>query len=416
MVSAVIHVVIFVAAIGYVTVRAVDELVAGVFWPRVLLGYFARGLLIVVLLGLSGLLSVLGLNLLLGGISAVVLAMVLNRRARVQRDALLNLLAMAGERGIALEPVLHAYGAECRGAFGRRVEKLATRLGQGAPLAESLAVWPRLVPDQAVCAARLGTEVGQLGRSLRVAVEVTQSRAAIAHRLMSVAWLVFWPLVMLAVTFTFTSKFLYPRIQQILDDFDMPAPASASWLFGLGNQPWFNVGLGLALLGLMVLLFYAVLAYIGWVPLALPWGSKLFARFESTYVLRHLALVCEARQPLPRGLALLANSYPTSWVRRRLRRAQERIEAGAKWADALAETGLVTAHEVTLLRAAERAGNLPWILRLTAATGERRLTYRILSICQLLVPLLIILVGLAVFVLAASLFVPLVEIIKAQAE
>jgi type II secretory pathway component PulF len=65
-----------------------------------------------------------------------------------------------------------------------------------------------------------------------------------------------------------------------------------------------------------------------------------------------------------------------------------------------------------VLEAAERAGNLSWALRELAEGSERRLGYRMQALAQVLFPLIVILIGGIVFLLAVAYFSPLIRLVE----
>jgi type II secretory pathway component PulF len=67
------------------------------------------------------------------------------------------------------------------------------------------------------------------------------------------------------------------------------------------------------------------------------------------------------------------------------------------------------------LKTAERAGNLPWILRQIAVRREKRAVYRLASALQVMYPVVILLLGSFVGFFVISLFIPLVKLIEGLA-
>jgi type II secretory pathway component PulF len=116
---------------------------------------------------------------------------------------------------------------------------------------------------------------------------------------------------------------------------------------------------------------------------------------------------------LPEGLAALARSYPKRDMRRRLDRAASDVNSGLDWCESLRRHGLAGQPELAVLRAAQRVGNLPWALAEMADSVRRRLAYRVQAACQLLFPLIVVLMGLMVMFVVVALFMPLVALIQA---
>ena len=112
-------------------------------------------------------------------------------------------------------------------------------------------------------------------------------------------------------------------------------------------------------------------------------------------------------------LGTLAEYHPSGWVRERVGRVLQDVRKGADCWKSLRDHGLIRPADAAVLEAASRVGNLPWALRETAESGERRLGYRLQLWLQLLFPAVVLAMGGLVCVLVTAFFLPLVTLIEA---
>jgi type II secretory pathway component PulF len=91
------------------------------------------------------------------------------------------------------------------------------------------------------------------------------------------------------------------------------------------------------------------------------------------------------------------------------------VRAGTDWRDALASAQFISHSERALLKAAERAGNLPWALRQIALRREKRAVYRLAAAVQVLFPMAILVFGAFVAFFVVSLFIPTISLIDGLA-
>ena len=85
-----------------------------------------------------------------------------------QRDALLQTLAIAVERGMPLAAAIEALGDSHRGRSRRRLLALTRLLQEGAPLPQALALVPGVLPREAEISIGVGWASDRLaGRSAR---------------------------------------------------------------------------------------------------------------------------------------------------------------------------------------------------------------------------------------------------------
>ena len=87
------------------------------------------------------------------------------------------------------------------------------------------------------------------------------------------------------------------------------------------------------------------------------------------------------------------------------------MRQGADWIESLWRHRLIRATDAEVLASAAAVGNLGWALLELAETAERRLATRFQMVIQTLFPLVVVMLGMAVFVLAMAYFVPLVQLI-----
>ena len=73
---------------------------------------------------------------------------------------------------------------------------------------------------------------------------------------------------------------------------------------------------------------------------------------------------------------------------------------------------MIRAADAAVLASAESVGNLAWACAELAETAERRLATRIQLVIQTLFPLVVVILGMLVFILATAYFLPLVNLIQ----
>lgn len=352
---------------------------------------------------------------LMGILFAIVIGVVVifSRRRSTQQDALLWALAIATEREMPLAPTLDVFSGQCRGSYRRKVLAGAHHLRQGLSLAQVLDHEPGLFPRDAVVLIRIASESGGLAGSLR---EASTTRAAtrgpwiaFASRLIYLLWII----MILQTIVMFISYFVIPKFQAIFSDFGMPLPAiTVMTMEASRSLVTFWPLVMLFLLAQVGMLVFLSISMFGSLPWEIPLLDRIFLGRHSAVILRCLARVVEGDRPMAQGLEALSRIYPARRIRDRLEDVSIATNRGDDWCEALARHGLIRPSEAGLLEAARRAGNLPWALREAAGNNERRLAYRFQALAAWLLPLVLILIGALVFVLAVSYFLPLVSLIQ----
>ena len=335
------------------------------------------------------------------------------RFRKTEHQAFLSLLGVAAERGIPLAEASRAFHDEFASQTGGKALQVAKQLEQGATLTSAVQGARLWVSTPVAVAIRLGESLGVLGPAMSQEFESTEDFKNYLRPIMSkVLYLVWLTLAAFGIV-TFLMLKIVPVFAKIFYEFGLKLPPMTRQVIWISNAfasgGWrviFLLELALVIGGLLFLL-----AELGWVSRSFPLANRLFLRYDAAIVLRNLALGVQSGLPLGTVIARLADLYPQSLVRQRLFRAERRIELGASWTDSLRGAGFLRTIDQAVLKAAERAGNLPWALRETADSLLRREIYFWQVWYNLTAPLVVTLAGCAVGYICIALFMPLIALI-----
>ena len=336
-------------------------------------------------------------------------AIVARRRAS-QQDSLLWMLAIASDHGMPMATTARAFAGQFGRGHRRLVLQLADRLERGESLADALDGVRRLASPDARLMVRAGQESGRLGHTLRMAVaarsEVATLRTGVAAKLSYLLGL----LLIVQVIGGFCLYFIMPKYEAIFADFGVRLPDVTIWVIQGGH--FFARYFFWVPLLTVILLVWIPFAVASWSGLNVPILSRFFKRRHATLIMRALAPFVEAGQPIERGMDMLADHYPTRWVRRKLTRAALRVHQGTDWRAALAGEGLIREADREALSAAAVVGNLPWAMNDLAEVADRRGRVRIEAWAQTLYPAGVVLMGAVVLFVGMGFFLPLVELMR----
>jgi len=331
------------------------------------------------------------------------------RRRISQQDSLLWMLAIAADHGMPLATTARAFADQFGLGYRRRVLQLAERLERGESLPDAIDGVRRLVSPDARLLARAGHESGRLGQALRTTLsarsEVVSLRTGVAAKLSYLLGL----LLIIQVIGGFCLYFIMPKYEAIFMDFGIDLPTVTKWVILVGR--FFATFFLLVPLLTVILLVWMPFAVAGWTGLNVPILSRIFKRRHASLILRTLAPFVESGQPIARGMDMLADHYPTRWVRHKLTRAALRVHQGADWRASLAEAGLIREADREALSAATVVGNLSWAMSDLAEAAERRRRVRIEAWAQTLYPVGVVALGAVVLLVGVGFFMPLVTLI-----
>ncbi len=388
---------------------------------------------LMVLLGMIGLLALFigPAAIAVWPVFLVILTMAVGRYRQYERRSLLWSLALAAERGIPLEQAANAFADERYDETGLRAARLAKELERGAPLPEAIKTSGNFLSFDARLACGVGWQGGCLGPALRRMVDFQEE---FDNHVRSATEKLFYLLLVgtasvVVLAYFFTT--VVPALDSIYLDFGVEIPwetqavinltQAVDWLqqrtvMGAGvilgligwHFDFFDL-LGLALLGFLIVV---VLYYIGWIRWE-PWlVRRLWRRAHTAWILRYLAFLVQQGRPLEYGVRLLAAHYPAEYIAQRLFESTGHMARGRDWCDALRAKGLIRAADVAALRAAQRAGNLPWAMEELSESHVRRLALRFRSFLSIVLPVVVLLCGGLLLALVVGLFLPFPSLIK----
>jgi type II secretory pathway component PulF len=364
---------------------------------------------------ITGLLGFWFLFIPLPFIGIILALMLLDRTRRSEHRGLVWALAAAANRGIPLPEAARAYADETLGDTGVRAMALAENLERGQTLTQAARRARLRLGTAMKLAVQLGESLGSLSPAMRQQLDDSQQIDGTLRDAIGRFFYLGTIIIVMNGVCTFVMLKIVPVFQRMFEEFGLKLPAmtilvidASNWFVNFG---WLPIMPFLTLL-LPTFLLAALLYYAGWFPRNLPVVWRLFKRYDGALVMRGLALGIRRGMPLPPALRLVAESYPLSIIRWRLRTAAERVEAGLDWCESLRQTGLIAQADAAVLRAAQRAGNLPWALEEMADSALRRQVMHIMAWLQILFPIALVGVGIFVFVFVCGLFLPLISLIQ----
>ena len=362
--------------------------------------------------------TLLGAIVVAGGIvihivAAVGIGILASRTRAARQEALLRALSIAAEKGMPLAPAVAAFADQDRGRARRRVMGLAAALVQGQSLSEALTHSRKLVSSDAALLIKAGEDSDRLPQALEAAASCRAAHyplwLALAGRFAYILTL----LIALQTIVSFILYFIVPKFEAIFRDFGVSLPQATVMVIDISHMiiRYFYIVSPVLVLEL-VLLCFLPLSLAGWGNYQVPFFDRFLVRRHAALLGRALALYVAAGKPISRALELLGDAYPTRWFRERLKQASRDVQQGLDWVTALERHRAIRPADAEVLRSAQAVGNLGWALEEQAERNERRLAQRVQVIFVTLFPMLLLMIGFVVFVIALGFFAPLVKLIS----
>ncbi len=336
---------------------------------------------------------------------------------RADESELLWLLAVCVEKDIPIPAELDTYSKTLSRKYRKKVQHLSSLLHSGASLSEALSATPRVLPQSAIIATRIGEESNSLGVALRdAAIQNTKylknetDKSSLPNLLLYLAFVV-------SIQFLIVSFIMYyiiPKFKKIFLDFGVELPPMTLALTNTSDYVMNHFYLFSPLFSLPFLAVGLIYFgnYYGWYNLRMSFITGWFPRLNTPQCLRQIAQSILVDKPPQIALNSVSNFHLWTDVRVRTKSINNRVNQGENIWDSLQKGKVITSAEASLCAAAERMGNLPCVLRNLADTIEQRRARRLRYFSEILKPILICLLGILVGFIVIALFLPLIKLIN----
>ena len=141
--------------------------------------------------------------------------------------------------------------------------------------------------------------------------------------------------------------------------------------------------------------------------LKIPVLGELLRQSILSRVTRSLAISLEAGLPMIQALALLSRSAGNEFLAERLLRLRDAVERGDSLSRAATTSGVFPSLVLQMMLVGEETGELTRLLQEIAGFYQREVDYRLKNLTAMIEPLLMIVVGGLVLILALGVFLPM---------
>ncbi len=337
------------------------------------------------------------------------------RASRAETAALIRELATAQEAGLPLMTALRTIRRQATAATAPILDHLITRVEAGESLYRAAADWGNPFDDLIVGMLRAAEASGQMSTVLHQLADLLDRSIELRRELLGA---IIYPAIiaaLIAASGVVLMTVLVPRlIEPLAGQMNIPWPTAV--VLGIADfiqswWPWMLVGLGA-----VVLLWRAWIRVpenrfrIDLLKLRLPLVGPLLRDVAVARFTRTLGTLAAAGLPILEGLRITRDTLGNVALAEAVDRVQDQVTSGRPLAEPLEQSGLFPPLLVQVVNLGERSGRLEEMLLHSASSFDRQVNASLNIFTKALPPvLLIVMAGIAAFVLAAILL-PLLEL------
>lgn len=320
--------------------------------------------------------------------------------------------------GIPLLRGLRGLSASTHNTVLRRaLEDVLASLESGRDLASSFARHPKIFPPLYISIVRVGESTGTLDASFQRLCQYLAQDAEMQERIKSAMRYPTIVMVAIGAAMGILTTFVIPKFAPLFRALGDNIPMPTRVIMGVSaftQEYWY------VCLALVAGVVFAARRYTStetgrmqWhkLKLNLPVIGKLVHEAILARVARSLAISLNAGMPMIQTLNVIARSAGNDYMAERILRLRDAIERGDPLSRAAAAVGMFPPLVLQMMAVGEETGDLSELLDEVAGFYEREVDYALKNLSAAIEPIMIVVVGGMVLVLALGIFLPMWEMI-----
>jgi len=223
----------------------------------------------------------------------------------------------------------------------------------------------------------------------------------------------------MAVALVIINIFVIPAFARIFANFKAELPLMTKVLLAFSN---FMVTYWPALLGLAIGAFVLFRVWVGtpagrylWdrFKLRIPIAGKIVLKATLARFARSLSIALKSGVPIVQALSVVEQVVDNTYIGQRIEQIRDGVERGETLLRTTVTTGVFTPVVLQMISIGEESGELDELLREVAEMYQREVEYELKTFSAQIEPILIVLLGVLVLVLALGVFLPMWDLGRA---
>ena len=298
----------------------------------------------------------------------------------------------------------------------KSLDEIVGDLQSGSPISKALGRHPNIFSEFYVNMVRSGEETGKLDETFNYLAEHLDRNYEVVSKVKNALIYPAFVITVFIAVMVLMFTFIIPKISSIIVDSGQAVPIYTQIIFSLSN---FFIDYGLFLLAVLVIAAFFLVRYA-----RTPAGGAAFARFKlevpilgSLYNKLYLSIIADTMSTMiSSGIPMLKAIEVTSTVvdneiyKGVLAKTFADVKGGRSLSQALSDHKEIPSILVQMIRVGEETGESGKIFRTMARFYQRDVINMVDTIVSLIEPVMIVLLGLGVGILLASVLIPIYDI------
>ena len=301
-------------------------------------------------------------------------------------------------------------------ALGKKLGEIAEDIQGGSSISKALSKHPKVFSLFYVNMVRAGEESGKLDETFIYLADYLDRNYAVTSKaknaLIYPAFVVFTFIAVMSLMLTI----VIPKISTIIIDSGQDIPLYTKIVIGLSNllKDWGLLVLIIVIIAISSLWYFAKRQNGGLtvarMKLAIPYVGSLYRKLFLSRIADNMNTMLISGIPMIKVLELTADVVDNKVYENLLRESLEFVKSGEPLSDAFARYPEIPSIMVQMTKIGEETGELGHILDTLAKFYQREVTNAVDTLVDLIEPVMIVMLGLGVAFLLASVLIPIYNI------
>jgi MSHA biogenesis protein MshG len=297
--------------------------------------------------------------------------------------------------------------------FAKVLQELRASLDSGRDLSTAMRRHPQVFSPFYVSMVRVGELTGSLEEVFLRLFNHLEFDREIKEKVSQALRYPAFVIVVMAVALVVVNIFVIPAFAKIFANFKAELPFMTKLLLGFSG---FMVQYWPAILGAALGGYVLARVWVGtpagryaWdrAKLRIPVAGKIVLKATLARFARSLSIALRSGVPVVQALSVMAQVVDNAYIGQRIEQIRDGVERGESLLRTAVTTGVFTPVVVQMIAVGEETGELDELLREVADMYQREVEYELRTLSAQIEPILIILLGGLVLVLALGVFLPM---------
>lgn len=300
--------------------------------------------------------------------------------------------------------------------LGRKLQEVADDIQAGATISKALSKHNKVFSEFYVNMVRAGEESGKLDETFNYLADYLDRNYAVTSKAKNALIYPAFVILTFVGVMSLMLTVVIPKVATIIKDSGQPVPIYTRIVMGFSD---FLVNYGIFFLIALIILGVVVwragqgekgALMFAQTRLAIPYVGSLYKKLYLSRIADNMNTMLVSGIPMIKVLELTANVVDNKVYENILKGALELVKGGAPLSDAFAKYPEIPSIMVQMAKVGEETGELGRILDTLAKFYQREVVNAVDTLVDLIEPVMIVLLGLGVAFLLASVLIPIYNI------